>query len=90
MIKVENVKSAMYNYWIIYWNDKELLRFVESSTRENQWDYYSEELNVEDGRIVAEGYDDALESLKYIILEHYLDLQEDIESIVEELEDSIE
>lgn len=89
MIKVENVKNEMYNYYVIYWNDKELLRFVESSTYENEWDYYSEELKVEDGRIIAEGFDDALEYFKDIIIEYYLDLQEEIESIISELEDNI-
>lgn len=89
MIKVENVKNEMYNYYVIYWNDKELLRFVESSTHKNQWDYYSEEMKVEDGNIIADGYDDALEYFKDIIIEHCLNRQVEYESIISELEDSI-
>lgn len=89
MIKVENVKNEMYNYYVIYWNDKELLRFVESSTYENQWDCYSEEIKIKNDYIIAENFEYALFYFKNAILSYYSNYLKNIELIISELRDSI-
>jgi len=89
MIEVKEIRNNMYHYWIIYWNKEELLRFTESSTESGEWDYYSEEMKVEDGRIEADNFEEALDEFKYLIIEYCLNQQEKYQCIIDDIEEEL-
>lgn len=86
MIKVEEVKSNTYSYWVIYVNDEEWIRFCESMIRKNRWIYFSNKMNIEDDYIESETLEEVIEEFKEIICSYCYEIISKYESIVELIE----
>ena len=86
MVKVEEYKDERLHYWLIKYNELELLRFTKLEEDKCKWIWFSEEMHVEDAYVSAETFDEAVDVLKDKAYDFYNDKLAKYESIVRKLD----